>query len=146
TLIVSDLHIGADPVAPIYAGEDALPRLIEEQSGPLRLVLNGDTFDFLLDDGPLQLDRERAVSRLRDCATSRDGAPLLQSLVNVLADGGEVFVRPGNHDLELALPAVQDQLRTLVTEGRGPTARLYFAKDDEPSLFEVGPHRVLVTH
>src|SRR3954462_15835254 len=62
TLIISDLHVGPDTVAPIYAGDGALPELITRTEGPLRVILNGDTFDLLLEDRPLLLEVAQAVA------------------------------------------------------------------------------------
>src|ERR1043166_3349650 len=111
TLVLSDLHLGPDGVAPIYGGGEQLPGLIAaELDGLGRVVLNGDTFDLLLDDDPLALEPERAAKRVRACAESSDGAPLVEVLARVTARGGEILIRAGNHDLELALPGVQAAL------------------------------------
>jgi len=147
TLVLSDLHLGPDHVAPIYAGTAALPALIREHAEqPLRVVLNGDTFDLLLDDAPLALDANIAAERTRACAESNDGAPLMTVLAHVLQRGGELVIRAGNHDLELALPAVQQELTDVLVQAGAPRGNVQFANDDEPYRFDDGELRVLITH
>jgi len=146
TLIVSDLHLGPDTVPPIYAGDRKLPELIERQGHPLRVILNGDTLDLLLDDDPLVLDVAAARAKVAACLGSAAGAGLVAALATVLERGGEVLVRAGNHDLELALPEVQHAFRDALA-GRGvSTEKLSFSTEDVPLVFEAGSHRVLITH
>jgi UDP-2,3-diacylglucosamine pyrophosphatase LpxH len=146
TLILSDLHVGPDHATPIYAGRDALPAMIAAQPHPLRVVLNGDSFDVLLDDEPLALDSERAKGQISACLQSEDGKKLVAALCAVLANGGELLIRPGNHDLELAIPAVQDVVRAHFAALGAPTDKLTFSPDDQPTKLRVGDHDVLVTH
>jgi UDP-2,3-diacylglucosamine pyrophosphatase LpxH len=64
TLIVSDLHLGNGGDFDTFAGADALPALLAELGHePLRVVLNGDTVDFLMNEDPLELDAERALGQ-----------------------------------------------------------------------------------
>ena len=64
TLILSDLHISNDGPQGLYAGGDALPKLLEREArGAVRIILNGDAFDFLPGDDPLELDVGRAVAK-----------------------------------------------------------------------------------
>lgn len=157
TVIVSDLHIGADADAPIFAGQTALPALLAGQPAPARVILNGDSFDFLLDDEPLGLDVGRAVDKARAILGSQQAAGTVAALAAMLADGGEVIVRAGNHDLELVLPEVQDVVRATVRAALvdgGATdatadaalARLRFDDGDLPMIVAVGGRNVLVTH
>ena len=64
----------------------------------------------------------------------------------VLAAGGEVTIRLGNHDAELALGEVQEALRESLGQPAAVAARLRFERGDQPHLIEVGGTRVLVTH
>jgi predicted phosphodiesterase len=157
TVIVSDLHIGADADVPIFAGQTALPALLATQPAPVRLIFNGDSFDFLLDDEPLGLDVGKAVGKARAILGSRQASGTVAALAATLADGGEVFVRAGNHDLELVLPEVQDVVRATVraalfgggaddAAAEGALARLRFDDGDLPMVIEVGGRNVLVTH
>jgi UDP-2,3-diacylglucosamine pyrophosphatase LpxH len=146
TLILSDLHVGPDDVMPIYVGRDALPAMITAQAHPLRVVLNGDSFDLLLDDEPLALDVERAKKQVAACLTGVDGSKLVGALGAVLANGGELLIRPGNHDLELSLAPVQEVVRAQFAARGFPTDKITFAPDDQPTKLRVGPHDVLITH
>jgi UDP-2,3-diacylglucosamine pyrophosphatase LpxH len=146
TLVISDLHIGTDSVTPIYDGDRELPALIGRQSHPLRVILNGDTLDLLLDDDPLVLDVAAAREKVTACLKSAAGAELVSALADVLAKGGEVMLRAGNHDLELALPDVQAAVRDVFAARGVSTAGLAFSNEDRPLVLEVGGHRVLVTH
>lgn len=146
TLVISDLHIGSDQVVPIYDGVRELPELIGRQGHALRVILNGDTLDLLLDDDPLVLDVASARVKVAACLRSAAGKPLVTALGDVLAHGGEVIVRAGNHDLELALPGVQAAVREEFDAQGFPTAQLSFSSEDAPLVFDVGVHRVLVTH
>ena len=64
TLVLSDLHISNDGPHGLYAGGDALPKLLRrEAQRPVRVIFNGDAFDFLPGDDPLELDVGRAVQK-----------------------------------------------------------------------------------
>ena len=64
TLVVSDLHLGNGGDFDTFAGAQALPALLDRLGQtPIRVVLNGDTVDFLMNEDPLELDPERAVTQ-----------------------------------------------------------------------------------
>jgi hypothetical protein len=51
TFVVSDLHIAVDDSQSLFAGGEALSRFVAQlaaRPAPVRFVLNGDTFDFLV--------------------------------------------------------------------------------------------------
>jgi UDP-2,3-diacylglucosamine pyrophosphatase LpxH len=89
---------------------------------PLKLVLNGDVFDFLRIEpspdpgpggglprpGPL-LTPALAAATVRDILAGHPA--FAEGLAEVLAAGHEVILLPGNHDLELQWPPVQDEVR-----------------------------------
>ena len=103
--VVSDLHVGCDGDFNIFAGHEAFPRLAAEVGAGDHLVLNGDAFDFLLDDGPLEL--EPARERAEAIAKGADGRAVFGALGKALERGARVTVRIGNHDPETALDVVQ---------------------------------------
>lgn len=157
TVIVSDLHIGPDATPPIFAGQQALPRLLAAQPAPTRVILNGDSFDFLLDDAPLGLQVASAVARARTIVGSAQAAGTVAALAATLAAGGELIVRAGNHDLELVLPEVQDVVRDALREAvraggasddaaAAAVARVTFDDGDLPLRVRCGDRWVLVTH
>lgn len=147
--LFSDLHIGIDEPESLFAGGTVLPRLLADlvaQPMPVRIILNGDTFDFLLAEGEPLLDAGCASAAARRLVRSDLGAAVLRQLGRLLAKGGEVWIRLGNHDLELALPAVQAVIRTGLAQPAGVAARLRFATGERPMLLDVGGARVLITH
>ncbi|MEZ4309864.1 MAG: hypothetical protein R3F14_17640, partial [Polyangiaceae bacterium] len=151
TLIVSDLHLGNGGGLDIFAGEDALPPLLAREAaradgGKTRVILNGDCADFLLNEDPLTLDEVRAVEQARDICGSRATKAVLRAFGDLLAAGGEVVFRLGNHDVELGLPAVQAVFRDALGQPPSVAARLSFQLGDAPSILEVGGARIVVTH
>lgn len=147
TLIVSDLHLGNGGEYDVFAGGEALPAFLERAAAtPTTVIVNGDGVDFLMNEDPLELDVARAVEQARAIAAAPSSAAVLQAFGRVLARGGEVVFRLGNHDVELALPAVQAVLRGALGQPRPIADRLAFQLGDAPALIDVGGARVLVTH
>ena len=147
TLILSDLHLGNGGPYDIFAGAAELPALLDSFTRtPTHVVLNGDSFDFLLNDDPLAVDPQLPLAQARALVTSAQTAPSLQALGRVLAAGGRATMVVGNHDLELALPDVQAVVRGALGQPANVASRLVFRDGTEPLLLEVGGARVLVTH
>lgn len=147
TLIVSDLHLGNGGEYEAFAGGDALPALLDHAAAsPTRVIVNGDGVDFLMNEDPLELDRARAAEQARAIVEAPASTAALRALGRVLARGGEVVVRLGNHDVELALPEVQEILRAALGQPHETAQRLEFQYGDAPALVDVGGARVLVTH
>jgi len=145
TLILSDLHLGNGGAYDVFAGEDALPDLLD-RSAPARVIVNGDGIDFLMNDDPLRVDRRAAAAQAVAIVEARASASALRAFGRVLARGGEVIVRLGNHDVELAFPEVQEIVRGALGQPRDVAARLVFQRGDAPALVDVGGARLLVTH
>lgn len=148
TLVISDLHLGNGGLYDTYAGGAALPALLDAVAGgePLRAIVNGDGLDFLMNDDPLEHDAARATEQARKIAAWPESRAVLRALGRVLARGGEVTLRPGNHDPELALPGVQSVLREALGQPPEVAALLGFACESEPAILECGGARILVTH
>jgi UDP-2,3-diacylglucosamine pyrophosphatase LpxH len=147
TLIISDLHLGNGGPYDVFEGEKALPSLLDRMSdAPLCVLVNGDGVDFLMNDDPLELDPARAVEQARAIVAHPASAAVLKAFGRVLERGGEVSIRLGNHDVELAFPEVQAVLRGALGQPAGVAARLAFATGEAPESLEVGGARVLVTH
>ncbi|MCA9707639.1 MAG: metallophosphoesterase [Myxococcales bacterium] len=141
-VIVSDLHLGRGKnpktgryyeLEAFFYDEDFLRfcRYLcddaRRRQVPLKLVLNGDTFDLLrLDPVPLDGDPQvvnrfaPALNPTRAAAeVSRilGGHPaLVEALATVLAEGHEVVVLPGNHDIEVQWEPVRDSMRRCIGE------------------------------
>jgi hypothetical protein len=80
TIVLSDLHLGNGGVYDVFAGGDALPAFLERVAAtPTRIVLNGDTIDFLLNDDPLEMYVARAVSQAEASISCRASASMPRS-------------------------------------------------------------------
>lgn len=147
TVILSDLHLGNGGPYDIFAGDEALTALVDSlTSEPHRVVLNGDTFDFLLNEDPLGLDAVRAVGQARALVAHPPTAHVMAALGRVLRVGGEVLITLGNHDLELALPEVQDVFRAALQQPADLAGKLSFPVGTAPLLLQVGGATVLIAH
>lgn len=147
TLVLSDLHLGNGGVYDIFAGGRELPALIDRfASADCSILINGDSVDFLMNEDPLLLDEPRAVAQAQQSAAAPDTQAVLQALGRVLAAGGDVLIRLGNHDIELALAGVQEVLRQALGQPADIAARLRFERGDSPAILQVGSTRVLVAH
>lgn len=146
TVILSDLHLGNGPEYEIFAGARELPEFLDAQSTPTRVVLNGDAVDFLMNEDPLVLTAERAVGQARALVAWPSTAAVLAALGRILARGGEVIIRLGNHDIELALAEVQAVFREALRQPPEIAAKLLFRRGDSPELLDVGGARLLLAH
>jgi UDP-2,3-diacylglucosamine pyrophosphatase LpxH len=147
TLIISDLHLGNGGPYDVFEGGAALPALLDSLEGEsVRVLVNGDGVDFLMNDDALELVPETAVEQAKSIAKYPVSAAVFTALGRVLARGGEVTIRLGNHDVELALPAVQEVFRAALAVPPDVAARLRFDDGDTPEVLEIGGARVLVTH
>jgi UDP-2,3-diacylglucosamine pyrophosphatase LpxH len=147
TVVLSDLHLGNGQGYDIFAGAEALPAFLDTLTRePTRVVLNGDSVDFLMNEDPLELQVERAVEQARAMVAAAPTAAVLAALGRVLAAGGEVVLRLGNHDVELALAEVREVLRGALGQPPEVAQRLLFQRGDAPWVLEAGGARVLLAH
>lgn len=147
TLIISDLHLGNGGIYDTFAGVETLPALLSWFcQRPGRVIVAGDVVDFLLNEDPLQLDVARAVQQARDIVVAPVTALVLRAFGAALAAGCEVSWRLGNHDVELALPEVQEVFRASLGQPDGVAAQLRFELGTAPALIEVGGAPLLITH
>lgn len=92
TVVLSDLHLGNGGPYDICSGNEELPAFIDFLP-PVRLILNGDSFDFLLNDDPVKLDPAQAEVEASEIVKASVTAPSLHALGRMIARGGEVVVR-----------------------------------------------------
>ncbi len=147
TLVLSDIHLGNGAGYDIFAGEAVLPSVLAAAAAQgARIILNGDTFDFLMNEDPLELDAARAAAQARAIVANPPTAAVMAGLGRVLAAGGHVVLRLGNHDAEVALAEVQDVLRGALQQPPGVAARLVFERGEQPAVLAVGGARILLAH
>lgn len=147
TLVLSDIHLGNGAGYDIFAGEAVLPALLDQAAAArANVIFNGDSFDFLMNEDPLELDVPRATGQAKAIAGNPPTAAVLAALGRVLAAGGAVEIRLGNHDAELALPEVQAVFRNSLGQPPAIAARLAFTRNVEPGIVDVGGARLLLAH
>jgi UDP-2,3-diacylglucosamine pyrophosphatase LpxH len=119
-VVLSDLHLGATAAT---ATDDALVSFLEwaaERSQvdavPWRLVVLGDLLDLL----HAPADVRDPLEALEIVAARH--RPAFAALGSAAANGLAVDVVPGNHDSELADPALQERLRALVAAAAGTSS------------------------
>jgi UDP-2,3-diacylglucosamine pyrophosphatase LpxH len=144
TLVLSDLHLGNGGSYDIFAGEAELPKLLATLVGTkVHVVLNGDTFDFLMNDEPLALRPARADAQARALIEHPGTQAVLSELGKIARGGGQVTFRSGNHDLEIGLPSVQAVV--LLALGSPPSG-IVFSVGEKPLLLATEAGAVLIAH
>jgi len=116
-IIISDLHLGGAPPAMMSWPRElagfiqTLPsrRAADEQ---LELVIGGDFVDFLaIPPFAAWTPDPKEAGRKLDCTMKEQPfAPVFEALGRHVAGGHLLTVLVGNHDVELALPPIQDAL------------------------------------
>jgi len=142
TLILSDLHLGCGPCPGIFAGSQALGGLISDLGvGPLRVVLNGDTFDYWA-----QVDHRDGAARVTQALLDDPvNAEVLTRLGQVVLAGGALLVRGGEHDREFADASARARVLAALKLVEAQSARVTFHRLLTPTLLDVGGARLLVT-
>lgn len=152
--VISDLHLGGAPETrdrPSFQmcppeSRRRLARFIAHvgkrslasapDSSTVELIINGDFVDFLAEQ-PFESftsSPQAAVAKLREIIkTCDEHAPaserVFPALRQFVADGHRLTLLLGNHDIELALPAVRHELSMYLTQSR--PANVEFLVDGE---------------
>jgi UDP-2,3-diacylglucosamine pyrophosphatase LpxH len=133
TLILSDLHVGGGAADPgddhIHQGQP-LARLIDQQAatpegraGGIELFFNGDFLEFAqTNQAAFTYVSDRCwcteSESLAKLETILAGHPrIFDALRHFQASGNQVTIAAGNHDVDLAWPAVQNRLREAAGAG-----------------------------
>ncbi|APR82399.1 Hypothetical protein A7982_07748 [Minicystis rosea] len=151
--VVSDLHLGGIPGAQIMNQGAALAAVIDHlaRTAPgqrVGLVLNGDIVDFLAAEDAKHFDPEGAPDKLVAIMSDPAFSPVFDALFRFAHTDDRVLVLVlGNHDVELALPDVQDRLLARIC-GTSDAARgrIRIAMDGTGYACTVGGRRVLCVH
>jgi UDP-2,3-diacylglucosamine pyrophosphatase LpxH len=143
--VISDLHIGGSYSADgngrkrgfrLCTHVDSLTRYVSaiarrSAENRAELVINGDLVDFLAEEGgagprwtPFVTDEGEACRRL-DRIVERDAA-FFEALRDLLRRGHRLTILLGNHDIELALPAVRSRLDKILGVESGARFRLIY--------------------
>ena len=150
--VVSDLHLGGAPGQQIMNQGEALAQVIDHLAGiggaRVGLVLNGDIVDFLAAEDARHFDAEGAPRKLRAIFDDPAFSPVWSALLRFARTPDRLLVLVlGNHDVELALPAVQDLLLARLTGGDAAArGRVRLAMDGAGYTCLVGGRRVLCVH
>jgi UDP-2,3-diacylglucosamine pyrophosphatase LpxH len=151
--VISDLHMGGRPGFQILRQTSRLAAYVDHLrlQAPERqvaLVLNGDVFDTLAEEGSTYIAVETAVSvvtRIMDDASFKPVWDALAAFVQT-PQRSLVFVI-GNHDIEVALPPVQRLIRERLTGGQlDALARLEFSTMGAGFTATVAGAKVYCTH
>src|SRR5215471_19295490 len=139
TLVVSDLHLGAEASLDDFYGDAEFADFLSyhaERYERVHLIINGDWIDYLQIDPypekrtrredleeiyPLRMTEDQAVAAT-ERTIARHGR-FFAALREFCADPAhQLTILRGNHDIELAFPAVQARVRLEL--GSPPAGRL----------------------
>ncbi len=151
--VVSDLHLGGPRGAQIFNQKTALAWLIHHVAtlrpkDKVALILNGDVVDFLADFSKQYLNVVDPQDQLQRICTDDAFQDVWDALASYLKTARRyLIIVLGNHDVELALPVVQDALRRrLAGDNIGAAGRLVFATDGAGYLCQIGKRKILCLH
>jgi len=158
--VISDLHLGGRNEGgvdfQIFTQGERLAgfiKLVQERhpDRPVALVLNGDVIDGLAEQPPgryMALDAADALALLHRIMDDPSFAMVWKALGEfVRAPGRHLVIVLGNHDLELALPVVQAELRQrLAGKDAAARQRIVFSTHGAGFGCKVGKARVFCTH
>ncbi|MEZ5352400.1 MAG: metallophosphoesterase [Bryobacteraceae bacterium] len=149
---VSDLHLGGEDRFPIFteaAGKAfrAFCERIGKTTKRTAFVVNGDLVDFLAEKDARYFDPSSAADKLGRIAGDRAFKPVFEGLSAITASPHcHMAITIGNHDIELALPWVQEKLVSLVAASAEARARVTLSLDGTGYRCKVGGTRVVCIH
>jgi UDP-2,3-diacylglucosamine pyrophosphatase LpxH len=125
-IAISDLHLGGNPPMmsrPQLLADfiNGLPHSLQEDE-TLELVINGDFIDFLAIEpyAAITSDPHEALAKLQTViGYSSPFCCVFDALAQHVAGNHRLVILVGNHDVELALPAVQEELGKRIAGQRG---------------------------
>lgn len=158
--VVSDLHMGGRREGSrnfqvFDRGErlgGLIRRIAEQREGEdVALVLNGDVFDSLAEDevpGYVALDSGTVEKMMKHLYTDAAFEPVWEALAHFIKKKQRHLVFTlGNHDIEMALPIVQDSIRDrLAGSNAAARSRIRFETHGGGFACQVAEARVFCTH
>lgn len=151
--IISDLHMGGKPGFQILREGPRLAKFIrrvaaQRPGGEVALVLNGDVIDTLAEDLAGYVAVDEAIATLARIMADPAFSDVFAALAEfVRTDRRSLVVVIGNHDVEMAFPTVQRQLRTRLCGGDAAArGRLEFSTAGAGYTCLVGGNRVHCIH
>ena len=152
--VISDLHMGgAEPDFQILKQTDRLAnfiRWVSEQNpdGSVALVLNGDVIDTLAEESVGYVAVDKAVSVVQDIINRDPFSQIWDALANFVHKARRsLIIVIGNHDIEMAFPAVQHAvLERLAENNLEARARVEFSTVGAGYTCMVGEAKVYCIH
>ncbi len=151
--IVSDLHMGGKTGFQILRETGRLATFIrsvadQRPDGRVALILGGDVIDTLAEDTSGYVAVDDAVSVVLRIMDDASFAPVWQALAELVKKPGRrLVIMVGNHDIELAFPAVQHTLvQRLAEDDPAARGRIEFSTMGAGYACRVGEKRVFCTH
>jgi UDP-2,3-diacylglucosamine pyrophosphatase LpxH len=150
---ISDLHLGgARPGGQIFCQGARLKAFLEQlakKPGPFCLVIAGDLFDSLpyLTGSGTYVAIDGAADVLQTIMDTKAFTPVFEGLKAFLAaDGRDLVILIGNHDVEIALPEAQEALLKKIAPTPDARGRVRFSTSGVGFRCQVGDQAVYVTH
>jgi UDP-2,3-diacylglucosamine pyrophosphatase LpxH len=148
---VSDLHFGGDDGFQIFNQGKCLAKTImgiaADSKKSTGLVLNGDIVDFLAEHPAKHLDPLGAIDKLERITNDPAFNTAWQALQTFITHNHcQLILVLGNHDVELALPEVQQWLIENLAQDDAAKGRIRFCFDGTGFACQVGDKRVLCMH
>jgi predicted phosphodiesterase len=151
--VVSDLHMGGRPGFQILWESKRLAEFVrlvggQNPEGGVGLVLNGDVIDSLAEDISGYIAGESPVEMITRIIDDPAFVPVWSALADFVGKPGRsLIIVIGNHDLELALPAVQRTVeKRLADDSAEARGRIYFSTSGAGFTCQVGASRIFCIH
>lgn len=146
---ISDLHLGGRRGAEVFNSHNELQaflRWVGTHGDRVALVLGGDLIDFLSFQDAKHFNAANAKDRVAEVATERATRVIFDELKTLAAQTNITLVlMGGNHDIELALPEVREELLQHVA-ARKHRHRVRTVLDGTGYTCRVGDREVLCLH
>lgn len=146
-VVISDLHLAPERNRGLFQADEQLAtflRWVHKSFRRCYLLLNGDAFDFLVGGSREAIDLDAAAAQA--AAIAENHKEVFEALSQIAkSKEHQLIILGGNHDPELALPVVQEEIeRHLMTSC--PHSPIRWLTNGEAALFQIGEVRVLVEH